>query len=106
MHQMIIKHSHEVLLLVVLHDGPEQLQWVPMVKPGTPSNLSIPRISLIIRPALPKPLALVASFSIVHVNHAAVEAVHEQGVRLVCREQPRSSADSKSDKLCGHHVLI
>ena len=44
-YEMVIEHVDELLLVVVLQDVLEELEWIPVVVPGTVSDLLIPSVA-------------------------------------------------------------
>ena len=44
-YEMVIEHVDELLLVVVLQDVLEELEWIPMVVPWTVSDLLIPSVA-------------------------------------------------------------
>ena len=44
-YEMVIEHVDELLLVVVLQDVLEELEWIPVVVPWTVSDLLIPSVA-------------------------------------------------------------
>ena len=101
--EMIVESVEEPVLCPGGHDLLEEVQWVPVVKPGAAAHLAVPGVAQVVGATLAPALTLVAGPGVVPRPAGQVVVRQEEPVQVV---PGRQLADVVAEQLGRHHVLV
>ena len=81
--EMIVESVEEPVLGPGGHDLLEEVQWVPVVKPGAAAHLAVPGVAQVVGAALAPALPLVAALGVVTRPAGQVVVRQEEPVQVV-----------------------